>query len=66
MNLLFYQLSNDCAIRFVKYLQRLNYSILTSIFYIYYLNGYLKGIPDTFYKAAKIDGASDLEYIWRI
>ncbi|EOI17863.1 ABC transporter permease [Enterococcus faecalis EnGen0248] len=39
---------------------------LTSIFYIYYLNGYLKGIPDTFYKAAKIDGASDLEYIWRI
>ena len=29
---------------------------LTSIFYIYYLNGYLKGIPSTFYKAAKIDG----------
>ena len=39
---------------------------LTSIFYIYYLNGYLKGIPSTFYKAAKIDGASDLEYIRRI
>lgn len=39
---------------------------LTSIFYIYYLNGYLKSIPSTFYKAAKIDGASDLEYIWRI
>lgn len=39
---------------------------LTSIFYIYYLVGYLKGIPSTFYKAAKIDGASDLEFIWRI
>ncbi len=39
---------------------------LTSIFYIYYLNGYLRSIPSTFYKAAKIDGASDLEYIWRI
>lgn len=39
---------------------------ITSIFYIYYLNGYLKGIPATFYKAAKIDGASDLEYIRRI
>ncbi|MCM6880431.1 carbohydrate ABC transporter permease [Enterococcus italicus] len=39
---------------------------LTSIFYIYYLMGYLKGIPDTYYKAAKIDGASDLEFIWRI
>ena len=39
---------------------------LTSIFYIYYLNGYLRGIPSTFYKAAKIDGASDLEYIRRI
>ncbi len=39
---------------------------LTSIFYIYYLYGYLKGIPTTYYKAAKIDGASDLEYIWKI
>lgn len=39
---------------------------LTSIFYIYYLMGYLRGIPDTYYKAAKIDGASDLEFIWRI
>ncbi|WP_071130705.1 carbohydrate ABC transporter permease [Enterococcus timonensis] len=39
---------------------------LTSIFYIYYLNTYLRGISSTFYKAAKIDGASDLEYIWKI
>ena len=40
---------------------------LTSIFYIYYLNGLLKKeSPSTFYKAAKIDGASDLEYIRRI
>ncbi|MBS5960582.1 MAG: carbohydrate ABC transporter permease [Enterococcus gallinarum] len=39
---------------------------LTSIFYIYYLNGYLKSISNTFYKAAKIDGASDMAYIRRI
>ena len=39
---------------------------LTSIFYIYYLNGYLQSISNTFYKAAKIDGASDLAYIRRI
>lgn len=39
---------------------------LTSIFYIYYLNGFLKSISSTFYKAAKIDGASDIDYIRRI
>lgn len=39
---------------------------LTSIFYIYYLNTYFKGIGTTYYKAAKIDGASNLQYIWRI
>lgn len=39
---------------------------LTSIFYIYYLNGYLKGISSAYYNAAKIDGASDLQYIIRI
>lgn len=39
---------------------------LTSIFYTYYLKGYLRGIPMTFYQAAKIDGATDMEYIRRI
>ena len=39
---------------------------LTSIFYIYYLNSYLSGISITYYKAAKIDGASDMEYIRKI
>nr|WP_204687846.1 carbohydrate ABC transporter permease [Enterococcus diestrammenae] len=39
---------------------------LTSIFYIYYLNSYLNGISLSYYKAAKIDGASDLEYIRKI
>ncbi len=39
---------------------------LTSIFYIYYLIGYLKSIPISYYRAAKIDGASDLEFIIRI
>ncbi|GAB2027117.1 carbohydrate ABC transporter permease [Lactovum odontotermitis] len=39
---------------------------LTSIFYIYFLNNYMAAIPDSLYKAAKVDGASDLEYIRRI
>ena len=39
---------------------------LTSIFYIYYLNSYLNGISLSYYKAAKIDGASDMEYIRKI
>ncbi len=39
---------------------------LTSIFYIYYLVGYLKSVPISYYRAAKIDGATDLEFIWRI
>ena len=39
---------------------------LASIFYIFYLNGYLTSIPLSYYKAAKIDGCSDLEFIRRI
>ncbi len=39
---------------------------LTSIFYIFYLKGYLEGIPKSFYNAAKVDGCSDLEYIWKV
>ncbi|MDR0300274.1 MAG: carbohydrate ABC transporter permease [Streptococcaceae bacterium] len=39
---------------------------MTSIFYIYFLNNYMKAIPDSLYKAAKVDGASNLEYIRRI
>lgn len=38
----------------------------TSIFYVYFLNNYMKTIPASLYKAAKLDGASDLEYIRRI
>ena len=39
---------------------------LTSIFYMYYLQSYFTAISPTIYKAAKIDGASDWEYVWRI
>lgn len=38
----------------------------TSIFYIYYMYNYMKSLSPAYYKAAKIDGASDLEYIRRI
>lgn len=39
---------------------------LASIFYIFYLRNYMKSIPISYYKAAKIDGCSDIEFIWRI
>lgn len=39
---------------------------MASVFYIYYLTGYLKSIPNSFYKAAKIDGCTDLEFIRKI
>lgn len=39
---------------------------LASIFYIFYIKNYLSSISITYYKAAKVDGCTDLEFIWRI
>lgn len=39
---------------------------LASVFYIFYFKNYLTSIPISYYKAAKIDGCSDLEFIWKI
>lgn len=39
---------------------------LASVFYIFYLKEYLSSIPISYYKAAKVDGCSDLEFIRRI
>ena len=39
---------------------------LASIFYIFYLKEYLTSIPISYYKAAKVDGCGDLEFIMRI
>lgn len=39
---------------------------IVSVFYTYYLKNYLSSVPLSYYKAAKIDGASDLEFIRRI
>ena len=39
---------------------------LASIFYIFYLKEYLTSIPISYYKAAKVDGCGDLEFIKRI
>lgn len=39
---------------------------MASIFYIFYLRGYLTSIPQSYYKAAKVDGCSNFEYITRI
>ncbi|MEF9990853.1 MAG: carbohydrate ABC transporter permease [Romboutsia sp.] len=39
---------------------------LASVFYIFYLKEYLTSIPISYYKAAKVDGCSDLEFIRKI
>lgn len=39
---------------------------LASVFYIFYLKGYLTGTPITYYYAAKVGGCGDLEFIWKI
>lgn len=39
---------------------------MASVFYIFYLREFLKSIPRDFYNAAKVDGASDFEFIRKI
>ena len=39
---------------------------LASVFYIFYLKEYLTSIPISYYKAAKVDGCSDLEFVKKI
>lgn len=39
---------------------------LVSVFYIYLLRQNFMQIPDELYYAAKVDGTSDLKYLWRV
>ena len=39
---------------------------VTSVFYIYLLKENFEQIPDTLYYAAKVDGTSDLKYLWKV
>ncbi|MCQ2427875.1 MAG: carbohydrate ABC transporter permease, partial [Clostridia bacterium] len=39
---------------------------LVSIFYIYLLRQNFMQIPDELYLAAKVDGTSDLKYLWKV
>ena len=38
----------------------------TSIFYTYILKGFFDSIPDSLYYSARIDGASNWRYLWRV
>lgn len=38
----------------------------TSIFYTYILRNFFLSIPDSFYYSARVDGASNWRYLWRI
>lgn len=39
---------------------------VTSVFYIYLLKENFEQIPDSLYYAAKVDGASDWKYLWKV
>lgn len=39
---------------------------LASVFYTFYLKEYLTSVPSSYYKAAKVDGCTDLEFVTRI
>ena len=39
---------------------------VTSVFYIYLLKENFARIPDELYYAAKVDGSSDLGYLWKV
>ena len=39
---------------------------VASVFYIYLLKEAFASIPDELYYAAKVDGTSDLKYLWRV
>ena len=39
---------------------------VTSVFYIYLLKETFSQVPDSLYWAAKVDGTSDLKYLWKV
>ena len=39
---------------------------ITSVFYIYLLKENFGQVPEELYKAAKVDGTSDLKYLWKV
>ena len=39
---------------------------VTSVFYIYLLKENFSQVPDELYYAAKVDGTSDLKYLWKV
>lgn len=39
---------------------------MTSVFYIYLLKENFEQVPDELYRAAKVDGTSDLKYLFKV
>lgn len=50
----------------VGYFATLIFPNMISIFYIFFLRQAFKQVPDTLYKAAKIDGCSDFKFLRRV
>ncbi len=50
----------------IGYFSTLIFPNMISVFYIFFLRQAFKQVPDTLYKAAKIDGCSDFKYLRRV
>ncbi len=58
-------LSGGSQTRFQAYLAMI-LPFISSVFYIYLLRQNFKQIPNELYLAAKVDGKSDWEYLWKV
>ncbi len=53
-------------LRWIDSIHVLIIPFMTSIFYTYILKGFFDSIPDSLYYSARIDGASNWKYLWRV
>lgn len=53
-------------LKLVNTIPGLIFPFIASIFYTYILRNFFETIPDSLYYSAKIDGASNWKYLWRI
>lgn len=50
----------------IGYFSTMIFPMMVSVFYIFFLRQSFKQIPDALYKAAKVDGCSDLKFLRRV
>jgi len=64
-----YTITNFVTVSSFKWINKFEALVIpfmTSVFYIFFLRQSFKQIPDSLYKAAKVDGAGDFKYLARV